>query len=1057
MSRSHRLPSILGGALPLFLALPPPVARAEEGTPFGSRPDIDSRYFQQGVRYTIEATLDTKTDVIHGEETLVYTNQSADTLRVVWFHLTQNAYRPGSLLDDQQRSEGDYSLASLKPEEWAGTAVTSLRDGAGNALEQTEEETFLRVRLARPLLPGASEEFRLGFDTRFGKPKRRMQKGDDFYTASQWYPAMVVYDARRGWNLDPHMGKEFYGDFGSYDWTLTLPAHYIVDGSGVLTNEAEVLPQDLRARLDLSHFATKPKGEAASVILPPTEETKTWRFHADQVHNVAWTASPNFRIGELEWEGIRCIALAREQHAAGWQDAAEVCRAYVADYSRRWGRYRYPKMIVADVESGMEYPMFTADGGMTPEYITLFGHEIAHNWFYGMIGSNETYRALLDEGFTNYICAATTDSIWGEASGTMWTGRYARRFYPTMSNDFERNDIRYLRFVRAGYERDPLETGSNDFDEYQSYRMVYQKTSIMLRQLEQMLGRDVMTRVMRTYFDRFCFQHPYPEDFRRVAEEVSGRSLGDYFDAWLERNWRIDYAVKRVRNEQRGADLLAVIDLERKEAMPMPLELRLDLEGGGTQWVLVPGREGVLKRPAGWFIAEPWRGWRDVRPRHRIEVPVPHPVRRVTIDPECRLADVDRLNNRTGLPAVRLHLDNLFVYTPSLDALDYYARPSLRWNGVDGPKLGAHLFGGYLLTEFTRQHHLEAAARYGFRSRQVEWSASVEEPVPALGPLTHGFLRAEETDGRVLREVGIDAVRRARLYLPPVDHLRLLFRHSQSIDREYLPRGFEWSRGVAQSVLADYRRDWRARGRTGWHALSLETSAFGSDRDWSTLEATLVTAATAAPSTRFRLHAAGQTGSPPQERALRAGEATTFDAVRSNWLLAARGTLPLGREWGRLTAGGGANLRSLAARPLSSQRVDRLVAINVEQEMVDLPAAAIRKLTCKGQRLWPRFYTLVDAAWLRSESSGVSSGGISDSTFSVQPLDGEPRVRGARRWSFRGEVGIGGALPLTRIPSSLGVYTLRVDWTPITYSNRGLDRVKWSGALWVIGLGRAWD
>ncbi|MFN8547248.1 MAG: hypothetical protein U0527_04565 [Candidatus Eisenbacteria bacterium] len=233
--------------------------------------------------------------------------------------------------------------------------------------------------------------------------------------------------------------------------------------------------------------------------------------------------------------------------------------------------------------------------------------------------------------------------------------------------------------------------------------------------------------------------------------------------------------------------------------------------------------------------------------------------------------------------------------------------------------------------------------------------------------------------------------------------------------------------------------------------------AFGSDRRWSTLEATLATTLNAAPSTRVRLYAAGQSGSPPEERALRAGEAPTFDATRSNWLLAARGSLPLGREWGRLTAGGGGNLRSLAARPLRVQQVDRVAAINLEQNLGELPAAAIKRLTWKGQRLWPRFYTVVDAAWLRAESSGVSMGGISDSTSSVHRLDGEPRVRGARRWSFRGEVGVGGDLPLTRIPSSLGVYTLRVDWTPITYSNHGRDRIEWSGALWVIGMGRAWD
>lgn len=1033
------------------------------GTPRGSRPDIGPEYFQQGVEYTIDARLDTATDQISGRMRLVYTNQSADTLDTVWFNLIQNAYRPGSLYDARSQSEGDFSYHTVPEAELPGTSIASLTDGAGRALARSEDDTLLRVRLLRPLLPGMTETFEIAFETRFGKPKRRMAKGDDYYLAAQWYPQIAVYDATRGWNLDYHLGKEFYGDFGRYQWSITLPAHYIVDGSGVLLNEAEVLPDSLKARLDLRKFAEKPFGEPASVIIPPSTAEKTWRFLAEDVHNVAWCASPNFRLAETEWEGIRCIAIAREQHAARWQNAAEVCKAYVADFSTRWGRYRYPKMIVSDVESGMEYPMFTADGGADPDYITLFGHEIAHNWFYGMIGSNETYRALLDEGFTNYICAVATDSIFGPASATMWRGWYARHFYPTMSNDHERNDHRYLRFVRAGYERDPLLTGSNDFDEYQSYRQVYQKTSIMLRQMEQMLGREAMSRVMRTYFTRFCFQHPYPDDFRRTVEDVTGHDLEPYFDAWLQRAWAIDYAVRGVKNRSTpGGRWLAEIELERKGQMAMPLDLRLDLEDGTTQWVLVPGREGTLKEPPGWVIAERWNGWGEIRPRHRIEVPVQAKVRRVTIDPDCRMVDLDRLDNRSGLlPRKRYHLDNLKVYTPSLDAIDVYLRPSFRWNGVDGFKFGPRIKTGYLLTEFTRDHHVEAAMRYAPRSKVLEHDVLLEHRLRFFGPLSHGFVRSREADGRDLREIGVEDVRRARLFEEPVHRLRLSYRHSRLRDAAYLPAGQRWERGAVRSLHGQYAFDWARRTVRGTHQIDLESSAFGGAFTWAGARAESRLRWPGKRTVRLRLFGALQDGAPPLQSTLRAGGATYFDGAERNWMLAAHQTLPVGAEERRLQVGGGANLRHLNHEPATPDaRVDRLLGFNLEQEP-GAPAFS-KRLALGRQRLWPQFYTLLGAAWVRTRTEESVGDSIFAGSLRVHASDEGQPGRVTHRWSFHGEVGIGACLPLAWVPASLGDYTLRTDWTPITFDSRASGLRPWnaggrSGATWVIGLGRAWE
>ena len=140
-------------------------------------------------------------------------------------------------------------------------------------------------------------------------------------------------------------------------------------------------------------------------MITPYDSTvrKVWRYHAENVHDFAFTADPTYRIGEAEWNGIKCIAMAEEPHASKWQNAAEYCAKTIEAHSTWFGMYAYPKMVVADARDGMEYPMLTLDGGSDPGYRGLFVHEIGHNWFYGMVGTNETYRAMLDEGFTQFL------------------------------------------------------------------------------------------------------------------------------------------------------------------------------------------------------------------------------------------------------------------------------------------------------------------------------------------------------------------------------------------------------------------------------------------------------------------------------------------------------------------------------------------------------------------------------------------------------------------------------------------------------------------------------
>lgn len=1015
----------LGGAL-AHSAIAVAIAIAGEGTALGSRPDIGVEYFQQGVSYHIDCRLHTPGDSISGTIELRYCNQSPDTLDAVWFHLIQNAYRPGSHLDHWRRSQGDFSIRDLAPQKAPACRVRTIADGEGTRLAGETDDTLLRVPLARPLAPGGVEMFRYDFVTTFGGMPHRMAKGDDYYIAAHWYPRMVVYDRERGWNLDYHVGFEFYGDFGTYDWSLTLPANQIVEGTGVLLNEAEVLPSELRARLELTHFADHEWGLAASELLPGTAETRTWRFHADDVHNVAWVASPNFRIGEVEWEGVRVIALAREQHAARWQDAAESAARMVADFSRRFGRYRYPKMVVADVKSGMEYPMLTADGGRSPWYLGLFAHEIGHNWYYGQVGSNETHRAFLDEGFTNYISSVTMDSLWGSGFWSEREGWYRRRFGEDVTDKYFRNDQRYLSFVRAGYERDALENRSDQFDEYQSYRMVYQKTASMLFALEGVLGDAVFARIMNRYFERFVFQHPNERDFQRVAEEVSGLDLEWFFHAWQRRTDAVDYAVVSLRNLSTLLGNRAAIELERRAPMAMPIDIELELADGSRRWVLVPTAEGPMKSPPGWTIAPRWVGSGRWHPRFAFELATDQPVRRVRIDPSGRLPDRNRLDNQSGSPPIRLRYDPGFPLWPSVDAYDLLARPTVRWNGPDGLRPGLRLAGGYLLTDFTRAHHIEVAARLGLRSRQPEGSFFWETPLPALGRLTHVALRYEDADGQRNAEGSVEWIARARLYERPFHRVRCAVRYEELRDRAYLPRFLDWSRKATTALEGRYRYE-GLPGRVFWNQrleAALTSGLFEDRPSWTTLELASMRSFLGAS---LRVYGGLREGDPPAERAIHLFDAPSSEIARAHWLYRSRDALPGRLDVGRVHHGGGANLRGFG---FEDRVVSRVAALSIERPIPFLARIVPdrwEKVHFDAQPLWPAIYLFTDAAIARTEDS--------DETRAA-------------------DFGIGVHMPFVFVPSGFGRYGLRVDWPVALHDSRRSWRR--SGKC-LFGLQRAWE
>ncbi|HXB13126.1 MAG TPA: M1 family peptidase, partial [Bacteroidia bacterium] len=332
-------------------------------------------YWQQDTYYKILASLNDSADIVDGDESLTYWNNSPDTLNQVFFHLYSNAQNKHSYYTSLSYNNGDHPKFGKYEKQDSGCAVKSI--SIDNTPLRTElDNTVMKAFLNKPLFPGQSITFHIRFRTYFdpGGNRNRMKmfiawqskKKDTVYKqydVVHWYPRICVYDTKFGWDVEQHLAHEFYGDFGCYDIAFTLPNNYIVGATGNLVNEKEMLPDSLMRKLDIKNFSRKRWESAPSVVVPRNKTTKTWLFHAENVHDFALTADPTFRIGQASWNGIKCYSYAEEMHAAGWQNAAQFTAAVIACNSKYFGMFGYPKMIVADARDGMEYPMLTLDGG----------------------------------------------------------------------------------------------------------------------------------------------------------------------------------------------------------------------------------------------------------------------------------------------------------------------------------------------------------------------------------------------------------------------------------------------------------------------------------------------------------------------------------------------------------------------------------------------------------------------------------------------------------------------------------------------------------------------
>jgi hypothetical protein len=544
----------------------PNVYRSARGAP-------GPEYWQQRADYSIVATLDTSTTELTGSVEIRYTNNSPDTLRYVWIQVDQNLYRTGSKGSALFPADSRWGVRGFE----GGYNLTDVRVN-GASVRPRINDTMMRLDLPTQLTPhGGKATIVIRYSFRVPEHgSDRMGRDSALYEIAQWFPRMAVYDDVRGWNTDPYLGQgEFYLEYGDFDYSVTVPAGYVVAGSGVLQNPNEVLTSEQRRRLsaaagssDVVQIITR--AEAAAGKTQPKPGARTWRFRARNVHDVAWAAAPDFRWDATSWNGILAQAYYEFPKAGtAWEHAAEQTQWTIRQYSELFLPFPYPQATsVAGPVGGMEYPMFVMVHYGNDDPASIFGtinHEHGHEWFPMIVGSNERRYAWMDEGFNTYLNAFANEARYPGQSA-----------YP----GYLRN---WADAVTSGTQS-PLMTAPDNIDPAALGAIGYRKPALVLLTLRNhVVGAGSFDTAFREYIRSWAFKHPTPGDFFRSIENSTGEDLSWFWRSFFYSTDVLDIGIDGVSTHSADGQRFATIALHRFTSIPFPVRLRVAYADGTTQ------------------------------------------------------------------------------------------------------------------------------------------------------------------------------------------------------------------------------------------------------------------------------------------------------------------------------------------------------------------------------------------------------------------------------------------------------------------------------------------
>jgi len=585
-----------------------------------------STYWQQHVDYTMDIDMDVEKFQFKGYQKLLYTNNSPDILNVVYYHLQLNAFQPGSDMDIRLQNIPDPDrrmvnnlgtkenpvyqsrIAELKPNEIGYQKVISLSQN-GKKVDYEVIGTILKVVLNEPIKPGDKATFEMEFEAQVPLQIRRNGRNNREGVAlsmAQWYPKLAEYDDE-GWHISQYIAREFYGVWGNYDVTIHIDKNYVVGGTGYLQN-----PQEVGHGYEDKNIALK----------LPNSHKLTWHFKAPNVHDFSWAADPEYLhdmiLGENGVE-LHFFYKNNPETNENWKKLQPKTAELLAYYNKYLGEYPYKQYSVIQAgDGGMEYAMctFITGGRNLGSLIGVTAHEFAHTWFQFLLATNELKHGWMDEGFTSYISSMAENEILDQK----------------LENPNEGSYNGYYRLVASGVEQ-PQSLHADMFDYNFAYsNAAYSKGAVFLAQLGYIIGEENLSETLKTYYADYKFKHPKPNDIKRTAEKVSGLQLDWYLNLWTQTTNTIDYGIKDIRDK--------TIRLEKIGTMPMPLDILVTYTDGKKELFNIPLQEMMGHKPTKATILPSW-SW--VNPSYSFQTK--KQVKSVEIDPENRMADIDKTNN----------------------------------------------------------------------------------------------------------------------------------------------------------------------------------------------------------------------------------------------------------------------------------------------------------------------------------------------------------------------------------------------------------------------------
>jgi Peptidase family M1 domain len=517
-------------------------------------------YFQQTVNTKMAVTLDDKQHRLTGNIDIEYINNSPESLSEIWMHLWANAYknRRTALAKQFLRNENgkfyfssDSLLGGFKGLDFLvnGQKVTWNFDA--------KNPDIAVIKLNQPLPKGGKITISTPLNLKIPYTVSRLGHVGDSYQMTQWFPKPAVFD-NRGWHAMPYLNQgEFYSEFGNYDVSITLPENYVVGATGTLQTASELEFMQKKEAETLEKLKNNDFKDLSDPFPTSAATQKTIRYTAENVHDFAWFADKRFMVTKeiavlKNNEKVDCYALFTNSNAQFWHKAAKYVRRSVEYYSERVGAYPWPHATAVhsalSAGGGMEYPMITvvnserSDLGLD-DVIT---HEVGHNWFYGILASNERDHPYLDEGFNSYYEFDYTQKYYNKGSFDLLPSSILNK------KDGNLTSLSYATIAADHYDIPP-DTHSEKFTSACYGTIVYVKTALAMKHLEESMGTAKFDKMMQSYYTKWKFKHPYPEDFEAIL--VENGVFVDWYKDYIHTNNKFDAALTKATKTGLGYEL----------------------------------------------------------------------------------------------------------------------------------------------------------------------------------------------------------------------------------------------------------------------------------------------------------------------------------------------------------------------------------------------------------------------------------------------------------------------------------------------------------------------